>query len=100
MDNLLSLGIMPVGRIKALLAQRARARRMDFNLSRKTLAERSLVPESTIKRFERDGEISLDSLLKIALVLDCLAEFGAIFPPKPIITLEDVLKKPRQRGRK
>ena len=32
----------------------------------------------TFKSFERFGKISLESLLKLALVLECLGEFGGV----------------------
>jgi hypothetical protein len=32
----------------------------------------------SLRRFERTGLISLDSLLNIALVLDCLADFDEV----------------------
>ena len=51
------------------IAQRARSQRLSQNLSRKTLARISGVPEASIKRFEQTGQIALLSLLKIAYVL-------------------------------
>ena len=46
-----------------------------MNLPQQELARRSGVPLSTLKRFEREGLISLDSLLRLATVLDCLEDF-------------------------
>jgi transcriptional regulator with XRE-family HTH domain len=49
------------------IAQRARSQRLSQNLSRKTLAKISGVPEASIKRFEQTGQIALLSLLKLLM---------------------------------
>lgn len=85
----------------ALLAQ---AKRLSFNISQQSLAERSGVSYGSIKKFERTGKISLESLLKIALVLNCLEDFTNLFkptPPEQAKTLDELIKqKSRKRGRK
>lgn len=43
----------------------AKKRRLSKNLSRKTLAENSGVSESTIKRFELTGVVTLEALILI-----------------------------------
>ena len=48
-------------------------------MSQRTLAERSGVSYGTLKKFERTGQISLTSLLKIALILDSLEDFQHLF---------------------
>lgn len=45
------------------------------NWKRETLAERSGVPASTIKRFETTGEISLRQLLMLVHALEMLGRF-------------------------
>lgn len=86
------------------IAKRAQAKRLSLNLSQKTLAERSGVSFGALKKFERTGKISLESLLKIALVLGCLEDFMMPFqPPAPetLLSLDQLLNdKTRQRGRK
>lgn len=58
----------------------------------------------SIKRFERTGQISLESLLKLALVLNSLDSFNSVFAPADLKTfpsLEAIIKqKSRKRGRK
>jgi len=85
------------------IAQFARAKRLTFNLSQHSLSERSGVSFGVIKKFERSGKISLESLLKIALVLECLDEFSALFkpmPPQQTTTLDEIInEKTRKRGR-
>ena len=82
-----------------LVTERVKKRRLAENYSRKTLAERSGVSEPSIKRFETTGEIAFASLLKLAFALDCMQEFGAIFPPKETISIAEIMQKPRVRGR-
>jgi transcriptional regulator with XRE-family HTH domain len=82
-----------------LVTDRVKKRRLAENYSRKTLAERSGVSEPSIKRFETTGEIAFASLLKLAFALDCMEEFGDIFPPKKIVSIAEITKKPRARGR-
>ena len=89
--------LSPQDVLKAL-ANQAKARRLAENFSRKTLAERSGVPEPTIRRFEMTGMIGLAGLLKIAEALGCLEEFGHLFSEKKPLSIDQVLRKPRIRG--
>ena len=41
-------------------------------------ATRSGVSLGSLKRFERTGQISLESLLKLAFVLECLGDFDGV----------------------
>lgn len=87
------------------LAQQAQAKRLALNLSQKSLAERSGVSYGALKKFERTGQISLISLLKLALVLNSLGDFEKLFAANPLdqITSLDHLMidtKTRKRGRK
>ncbi|HFU74811.1 MAG TPA: XRE family transcriptional regulator, partial [Arcobacter sp.] len=41
-------------------------------------ATRSGVSLGSLKRFERTGQISLESLLKLAFVLECLGDFSSV----------------------
>ena len=61
------------------IARQAQAKRLSLNFSQKTLSQRSGVSFGVIKKFERTGLISLESLLKLALVLDSLEEFKNLF---------------------
>lgn len=48
-------------------------------LTQQKMAERSGVPLITIKRFEANGRISFESLLKLAYALDALHDFEQLF---------------------
>lgn len=90
-----------VGHVKARIAKQARGRRLGFNLSRKTLAERAGVAESTLKRFELTGDVSIDNLLRIALVMECLGDFEVLFPERQSFrSLDEMSNHERKRGRK
>jgi transcriptional regulator with XRE-family HTH domain len=81
------------------IARRAQEARLSQNLSRKTLSKMSGVAESSIKRFEMSGEISIISLLKIAKALGHINQFEETFTQQGVISIEQVLAKKRSRGR-
>ncbi len=64
------------------LAQRHRTLRKRLNISQKEMAERSGVSLGSLKRFERSGKISLESLLKLSHLLGRLSDFDKILEEK------------------
>jgi transcriptional regulator with XRE-family HTH domain len=82
------------------LGRKTEARRLTLDLTRKTLAERSGVPESTIRKFEKTGVVSLVGLLQLADALNCLDDFSKLFPLKPPLTVDEFIAPQRKRGRK
>lgn len=56
------------------LAEQARARRLQMELTQEGLAERSGVALPTLRKFERTGALSLESFLKLHMVLGGLEE--------------------------
>ena len=82
------------------IAARAKAKRLEQKLTQQGLSVRSGVSLGTIKRFERFGEISLKSLIDIALALGCLENFEDLFKsgetPRSLFTSKT--DKPRKRG--
>ena len=94
-----------VQEVQAGIAGRFKARRLDLNLTQRELAARSGVTFSSLKRFEREGLIALDSLLNLALVLNCLDDFDKLATESPATQSLDALlaSPPRRRtatGRK
>ena len=67
-----------VQEVRTGIAGRFKARRLAMNLTQRELAARSGVTWSSLKRFEREGLIALDSLLNLAMVLDCLDDFDKL----------------------
>ncbi|HWZ22513.1 MAG TPA: helix-turn-helix transcriptional regulator [Cytophagaceae bacterium] len=60
------------------IALKHRSIRKEVGLSQAELAERSGVSLGSLKRFERTGQISLESLLKLAHILNRLDDFDAV----------------------
>lgn len=86
------------------LASKARLKRLSLNLSQKTLSQRSGVSYGVLKKFEQTGQISLESLLKLALSLNSIEEFYDLFnltSTEHVFSLDELLEeKTRKRGRK
>lgn len=89
--------------VRYKLAERAKIRRLGLNLSQEGLARRAGISTGTIKRFEKTGHISIDSILKIALVLDVIDEFDKVFKARSAApaSIDELIETPRmpQRGR-
>ena len=73
-------------------AQNIAELRKELNWTQQGLAEKSGVSYGSIKRFERFGKISFESLLKIAESLDRLDEFETLLLPKDNKRLEKLFK--------
>jgi transcriptional regulator with XRE-family HTH domain len=99
----MSFFLRTVQEVQRGIAERFKARRLARNLTQKELAARSGVTVSSLKRFEREGLIALDSLLSLALALDCLDDFDKLAAKsQPIPTaqsLDDLLAAPTSRRR-
>jgi transcriptional regulator with XRE-family HTH domain len=59
---------------KMIIAENVRACRLQIELTQEGLAKRSGVPLPTLRKFEQKGVISLESFLKIQMVLDRLGD--------------------------
>jgi transcriptional regulator with XRE-family HTH domain len=92
-----------VQEVQAGIAGRFKARRLAMNLTQRELAARSGVTFSSLKRFEREGLIALDSLLNLALVLNCLDDFDRLAaentPTSATQSLDALLATPARRKR-
>ena len=77
-DNMMPMELKTPRDVQRELAGRFKARRLGLNLTQEGLATRSGVSWSSLKRFERNGLIAFDSLLKLALVLNCLGDFEQV----------------------
>ncbi|MDP1880944.1 MAG: helix-turn-helix transcriptional regulator [Parachlamydiaceae bacterium] len=86
------------------IAQKLRAKRLALDLSQQTLSEKSGVSYGVLKKFERTGKISLESLLKLALALGSMDDFNALFAPhkyETALSLDQLMEDgTRKRGRK
>ena len=83
-------------------AQRAKALRLEQNITQQELADKVGIAVGTVKRFEKTGEVQFNHLLRIALVLGRLDDFKTLFEPEnvPASLYDFKAAKVRQRARK
>jgi transcriptional regulator with XRE-family HTH domain len=74
------------------LAQRTRTLRKELKMSQNELAQRANVSLGSYKRFETSGNVSLDSLLKIAFILGKLDDFETVFQSNKNKDIEKLFK--------
>lgn len=101
---MISINMIVPQEMQKVIAQQARDRRLELNLSQKTLSEKSGVSYGSLKKFEQTGQISLESLLKLAVVLGSMDNFKGLFVPAPAtgaLSLDELIEaEKRKRGRK
>ncbi len=83
------------------IAARLKRRRLARELTQQGLARRSGVALSTLIKFERTGQISLKSFVRLAIALQDEAALENLMHEEEFATLDEVLRsdKKRQRGR-
>lgn len=79
------------------IAERHRSIRKSLGWSQAELAERSGISLGSIKRFERTGKISIESLLHLAHLLNRLDDFDALFKQKEDLSAIDKLFSDKTR---
>ena len=74
------------------LRAKFKERRKSLGYTQTELATRSGVSLGSLKRFEGSGQISLESFLKLAFVLECLEDFEKVCEPKELMpkSIEDL----------
>ncbi|MDD2524033.1 MAG: helix-turn-helix transcriptional regulator [Endomicrobiia bacterium] len=86
------------------ISDRLKQRRLELNLTQSALSKMSGVSLGTLKRFENKHEISLKSLIKLAISLNASDDFKKIFTKQNFENISDVINTQntikRQRGRK
>lgn len=75
------------------IAQKIVRLRKRKKITQKKLAARSGVSLGSLKRFEHSGEISLQSLTKIAIALDVENELEDLFNNVPFASIEEVINE-------
>lgn len=73
------------------IARKIRERRKEQKITQKQLSVRSDVSFGSVKRFERTGEISLSSLIKIAFALGLENDFDDLFSKKRYSSIQEVI---------
>lgn len=77
------------------LAARMRNIRRRRSISQEALSQMSGVSYGSVKRFEATGKISLLSLTKLAIALDCADEVKNMFQKIPYKNIEEVIRENR-----
>ena len=83
-----------------MLARRVKALRLERGWTQQETAERAGLALPTYRVFERSGHISLERLLKLAVVLDARAGFDHLFSPGPAQSLADLERRAERSSRK
>ena len=73
------------------LASRMVQLRKRKKISQKALAAKSGVSLGSLKRFEQQGEISLQSFTKLAIALEVEGELENLFTEVPFDSIEEVI---------
>lgn len=82
-----------IDEILIALSSRVKKIRKRLNISQKILSSMSGVSFGSIKRFEITGQISLESLTKIARALGCLDEIKNLFTQVKYSSIEEVINE-------
>lgn len=91
---------MTAPQIVRLVAERVRSSRLRRTWTQQELADRAGMTLASLRRFERTGQVSFLSLVRLAIALDAVSELGSLFPDHPE-TLDQLLAPvSRRRGRR
>ena len=82
------------------MAEDFRRRRVEKNLTRKDVADKSGVAVSNIVRFEQKGLISLKNLIGIAMALGYTSEIKNVFSEPKYSTIEELQQIKRNINKK
>lgn len=96
---MLSINIQTPSSLMIQLKDKFKQKRLFLKLTQEGLASRSGVSLGSLKRFESSGQVSLESLLNLALVLECLNDFSLIANEKrdTISSIDDLIKSSKKR---
>lgn len=73
------------------ISERIKHLRKQKHFTQSQMAERSGVSYASYKRFEQTGEISFDSLIRVAIALDCEKDFDSLFSKEIFSSIEEVI---------
>lgn len=82
------------------ISQNMKRRRLDLNFTQEVLSEKSGVSLGSLKRFEAISEISLKSLLQLAIALQATETFHELFMVEKPERIDDILKQKKNVQRK
>jgi len=87
------------------IAERVKQNRLEMNLTQRALASRAGVSFASLRRFESTGEISIKSLVMLAVAMDATEEFSTLFSKPKYQSLDQLIAssnsyKIKKRGRR
>jgi predicted transcriptional regulator len=96
------LSLIAPAKAQSLIAAHVRDRRVGLGLTQAGLAARADIPLPTLRRFEQQGLVSLEGLLKILSVVGGLNEIVKALEVRQseFVSIDDVLKpqdKPKRK---
>ncbi len=98
------VSLLTVSKAQKQLAEYTKTRRLGMGLTQKGLSKRSGVSLPTLRKFEQKGLISLESFLKLLMILDGLDSVVEAVKSEPASfssideVLEDDKKKTPKKG--
>jgi hypothetical protein len=94
--------LLTLAKAQTLLAAHARQRRLALGLTQEGLSLRAGVPLPTLRKFEQRGVLSLESFLKVIMVLGALEPVVAATAPVPLPfgSMDELLSAPKKPVRK
>lgn len=100
MSNLSKLKpLTPPASVIAQIGLRAKARRRALGIKQEQLASRSGVSLGSLRRFEQTGQVSLESLVRVARALNCEDEITLLFAKPAYCSIRDVIDEQGKRSR-
>lgn len=93
---------LTVSKAQGKLVEHTRARRLSLGLTQEGLGKRAGVSLPTLRKFEQKGVISLESFLKLMLILNALEEVVSSVKPvdAEFLSIDDVLKSKKNMPKK
>ena len=82
------------------LGQRAKSLRKYHRLTQDELSARADVASRSLRRFENTGHASTELMVRIAFALDAHELFGGLFEPPEARTLEEFVRKRRNKAKR
>lgn len=82
------------------MASNCKARRLEKGYSRKTLSDLTGIPAPTLERFERTGQISLESFCRLVILFDYFDEMAAILEHTKYSTSQELETINKNHNRK
>ena len=80
------------------LATKLKSIRKRRKITQKQLAARSNVSYATLRKFEKTGQISLESFIKLSMELGLTSELNNLFSTPVYNSIEEVINEQRQNS--